>query len=173
MLVLGIDPGTALTGYGVVRGARGSILTPVCHGCIRTESDWPLARKLQAVYQEVSRIITESRPDAVAVEELFFNQNARTAIAVAQGRGVTLLAAAEAGCPVFEYPPLAVKRAVTGNGRATKEQVRYMVQHLLRLQTLPSPDDAADALACAICHLNTSLTITAYNAAPLDRGLGR
>ncbi len=163
---MGIDPGTALAGYGLVRGGRGSTLLPVSHGCIRTKSDWPLAYKLQAVYREISRIITEFRPDAVAVEDLFFNKNARTAIAVAQGRGVTLLAAAEAGCPVFEYSPLVVKRAVTGNGRATKEQVRYMVQHLLGLKSPPSPDDAADALASAICHLNTALTTTAYNVKP-------
>lgn len=156
MLVLGIDPGTTVTGYGLVRGDKGSRLTAVEFGCIQTEAQWVLTRKLQAVYRGVAAILAKFKPDAVAVEELFFNKNAESAMAVGYGRGMALLAAADAGCPVFEYSPSAVKRAVTGNGRATKEQVQYMVRQLLGLAELPAPDDVADALAVAICHLHTT-----------------
>ncbi|MEW6173960.1 MAG: crossover junction endodeoxyribonuclease RuvC [Bacillota bacterium] len=158
MLVMGVDPGTALTGYGLVREGKGSKLVTVCYGYFTTDADWSLARRLQAIYHDVTRVITEFKPDAVAIEDLFFNKNARTVMAVAYGRGMTLLAAAEADCPVFEYSPPAVKRAVTGMGRATKEQVKYMVQRLLGLETPLSPDDVADALAVAICHLHNALT---------------
>lgn len=162
MLVMGIDPGTALTGYGLVKRDKGPELIPVCYGYIQTKADWPTARRLQEVYRGVARVLGEFKPDAVAVEDLFFNRNVRTAMSVAQSRGVSLLAAAEAGCPVFEYPPLVIKRAVTGNGRATKEQIKYMVQRLLGLREPPFPDDVADALASAICHINTVLTTEAF-----------
>jgi len=158
MLVLGIDPGTAVTGYGLVRSDKGTALVPVSFGCIRTEAAWPLTRRLQVIYREITRIIQEFKPDAVAVEELFFSRSVQTTAAVGYSRGIALLAATEAKCPVFEYPPAVVKRAVTGQGRATKEQVQYMVQHLLKLKTPPAPDDVADALAVAICHLHTALT---------------
>ncbi|MEW6181993.1 MAG: crossover junction endodeoxyribonuclease RuvC [Bacillota bacterium] len=162
MLVLGVDPGTAITGYGLVKEGKGSKLVPVCYGYFATESDWPLTRRLQTIYHDVTRVISEFKPDAVAVEDLFFNKNVRTAMAVAYARGMTLLAAAEADCPVFEYSPPAVKRAVTGMGRATKEQVKYMVQRLCGLESPLSPDDVADALAVAVCHLHNALTQEAF-----------
>jgi len=157
MLVLGIDPGTALTGYGLVQAEKGSRLVAVDFGCIRTESGWVLTRRIQAVYRGIAALLAQFKPDAVAVEEIFLNKNAETAMSVGYGRGMALLAAADAGCPVFEYSPATVKRAVTGNGRATKQQVQFMVQRLLGLKAPPSPDDVADALAVAICHLHTVL----------------
>jgi len=162
VLVVGIDPGTAVTGYGVVRGGEGSRLAVGDYGCIRTEPDWPLHRRVQVIYRGILQIIKQAKPDAVAVEELFFNKNSKSAMAVGYSRGMALLASAEAGCPVFEYPPAVVKRAVTGQGRATKEQVQYMVRHLLGLPQPPSPDDVADALAVAICHLHSTLPTTAF-----------
>ncbi|MEW6770692.1 MAG: crossover junction endodeoxyribonuclease RuvC [Bacillota bacterium] len=164
MLVLGIDPGTAVTGYGLVRGGKGARLVPVDFGCIRTEANWPLTRRLQAIYRGILQVIQQFKPDAVAVEELFFSKNVQTTTAVGYSRGIALLAATEAGCPVFEYPPAVVKRAVTGQGRAAKEQVQYMVQQLLRLKAPPVPDDVADALAVAICHLHTALTAQALTS---------
>ncbi|MEW6447472.1 MAG: crossover junction endodeoxyribonuclease RuvC [Bacillota bacterium] len=157
MLVVGIDPGTAVTGYGVVRGGRGSKLTVGDYGCIRTQANWPLSRRVQAIYRGILQVIKQTKPDAVAVEELYFNKNSQSAMAVGYSRGMALLAAAEAGCPVFEYSPAVVKRAVTGHGRATKEQVQYMVQRLLGLSEPPTPDDVADALAVAICHVHSTL----------------
>ncbi len=157
MLVLGIDPGTALTGYGLVRGEKGSRLVAVDFGCIRTEAGWVLTRRLQTIYRAIAAVLAKFKPDAVAVEELFFNKNAESAMSVGYSRGMALLAVADAGCPVFEYAPATVKRAVTGNGRATKEQVQYMVHQLLGLEAPPAPDDVADALAVAICHLHTAL----------------
>ncbi len=155
MLVLGIDPGTAITGYGVVKG-EGDALTLVTHGAITTPSDWPLPERLQRIYQELTLLIEDRRPATVAVEELFFSKNVRTALSVGQARGVALLAAANAGLPIHEYTPLQVKQAIAGYGRATKDQVQQMVRMLLGLDSVPQPDDAADAIAVAICHIHSA-----------------
>lgn len=154
MLTLGIDPGTATTGYGFVEG-RGDRLTLVECGILSTPAGEPLPRRLQQIYGGLTRLIEERRPESVAVEELFFSRNARTALAVGHARGVTLLAATMLGLPVYEYTPLQVKQAVTGYGRADKAQVQGMVRVLLRLAAAPEPDDAADAVAIAICHLQS------------------
>ena len=154
MLTLGIDPGTAITGYGLVEG-RGDRLSLVECGVITTPAGVPLPRRLQDIYSGLTQLIQLHRPDSAAVEELFFSANARTALAVGQARGVILLSAAMLGVPVFEYTPLQVKQAVTGYGRADKAQVQAMVRVLLAIDTVPRPDDAADAVAVAICHLQS------------------
>lgn len=155
MLVLGIDPGTAITGYGLVKG-EGDDLTLVAYGAITTSSDWPLPERLQRIYRELMALIEHQQPTAVAVEELFFSKNVRTALSVGQARGVALLAAANAGLPIHEYTPLQVKQAIAGYGRATKDQVQQMVRMLLALDSVPQPDDAADAIAVAICHIHSA-----------------
>ena len=155
MLVLGIDPGTAITGYGLVKGEDDE-LTLVAYGAITTSSDWPLPERLQRIYQELTAFIEDRQPTAVAVEELFFSKNVRTALSVGQARGVALLAAAIAGLPIHEYTPLQVKQAIAGYGRATKDQVQQMVRMLLALDSVPQPDDAADAIAVAICHIHSA-----------------
>lgn len=151
MRVLGIDPGTAITGYGVVEERAGELSLVEC-GVIRTSPDAELPARLEAIYQAVQGLITRLAPAAVAVEALFFNTNVRTAFAVGQARGVCLLAAAQAHLPVFEYTPLQVKQAVVGYGRAEKQQIQEMVRLMLGLKDIPRPDDAADAVAIAICH---------------------
>ena len=159
--VLGIDPGTALLGYSVVASRDGQ-LQLVTVGTLTTPADLPLHRRLQTLYRGLCQIITTHRPTEVAVETLFFNQNARSALAVGQARGVALLAAAEADLPVFEYTPLAVKHAVLNYGRGTKEQVQEMVRILLNLPSPPEPDDAADAVAVAICHHHHASAATIF-----------
>ncbi len=150
MIVLGVDPGTARTGYGIVE-RDGSRLRAIDYGCFETLSTTPAAERLMHIHQAISELIAEHHPSQVGVERLFFNKNVQTAFAVGQARGVVLLAAAQAGLPVFEYGPHEVKIAVTGYGRAQKDQVQRMVQTLLGLPELPRPDDIADALAVAIC----------------------
>jgi len=153
-LVLGIDPGTAITGYGLVR-AEGDNLRLVDYGAIVTSSDKSLPQRLQRIYRQLTAIIQERQPSSAAVEKLFFSRNVRTALSVGQARGVALLAMANAEIPVHEYTPLEVKQAVVGYGRATKEQVQEMVKMLLGLDSVPQPDDAADAIAVAICHIHS------------------
>ena len=155
MLVLGIDPGTAITGYGLIKEVSKGSYEAVRFGCIRTEAKTEMPARLHEIYSEVIHLIEEHRPDLVAVEELFFNTNARTAIAVGQARGTILLAAANSHVTVREYTPLQVKQAVVGYGRADKAQVQYMVKTLLRLKETPKPDDVADALAIALCCLQS------------------
>jgi crossover junction endodeoxyribonuclease RuvC len=150
LIVLGIDPGTAATGYGIVE-RNGSDLRAIDYGCVETLASQPLPQRLLHIHEAVRDLIETHRPALVGVERLFFNRNVQTAFAVGQARGVVLLAAAEFGIPVFEYGPHEVKLAVTGYGRAGKEQVQRMVQLVLRMPVLPRPDDAADALAVAIC----------------------
>ncbi|CEP66155.1 Crossover junction endodeoxyribonuclease RuvC [Moorella glycerini] len=152
MLILGIDPGTAIVGYGLVQAATAGHLQAFAYGCIRTPAGEKASLRLALIYDQLQEIIKNYRPDIMAIEELFFNKNSRTALAVGQARGVALLAAAHAGLPVAEYTPLEVKQAVAGFGRAPKEQVQRMVQALLGLKSRPDPDDVADALAVAICH---------------------
>ena len=151
MLVLGIDPGLATTGYGLVEG-DGQRLELVAYGVVRTPAKTPIARRLLQLHDELAEILREYRPDEAAVEELFFSTNARTAIVVGEARGVVILTLAEAGLPVAEYTPLQVKQAITGYGQADKAQVQQMVSLLLNLRYVPQPDDAADALAISVCH---------------------
>jgi crossover junction endodeoxyribonuclease RuvC len=155
MRVLGIDPGIATTGYGVVEEVRGE-LSLLASGAIRTPADQSLSTRLQMIYQAVRKLAREWRPTVAAVEELFFSRNVRTAMSVGHARGVTLLALADAGVDVVEYTPLTVKQAVTGYGSADKGQMQEMVRLLLGLTETPRPDDAADALAIAICHLHSA-----------------
>lgn len=154
-VALGIDPGTAILGYAVV-AAQGSELGLVSCDVITTPAGMPLPERLQHIYHRLSEIISTYRPNEAAMEELFFAKNARTALAVGQARGVAMLALANGGLTVAEYTPKQVKLAVTGYGGANKEQVGEMVRILLRLKTIPRPDDAADAAAVAICHLHTA-----------------
>ena len=153
MRVLGIDPGTANTGYGVVRSGSGR-LEALAAGVIETSSRIPLERRLADIHARVTELIAEHEPDAVAVEDLFFGTNARSAFAVGQARGVVLLAAGQHGLPCAAYTPQQVKGAVCGSGRAGKEQVARMVSALLRLADVPKADHTSDALAVAVCHLN-------------------
>ncbi len=155
-IILGIDPGTAITGYGLVREEENGDLRWLAHGVITTPSDWDEPQRLLHLYQELRKIIQENQPDSCAVEKLFFQKNVKTALSVGQGRGAALIAVAEAGLPIEEYTPLAVKQAVVGYGKADKNQVQQMVKLLLGLSEHPRPDDAADALAVAICHLHSS-----------------
>lgn len=153
--ILGIDPGTATMGWGVVR-AEGSRISYVQHGAITTPSDWPMPRRLAKLFRGISQLCEGYRPEAVAIEELFFNTNITTGITVGQARGVAILAAYRAGAEIHEYTPLQVKQAITSYGRADKKQVQEMVKALLRLPEIPKPDDAADGLAIAITHAFSS-----------------
>ncbi|EJY56308.1 crossover junction endodeoxyribonuclease RuvC [Alicyclobacillus hesperidum URH17-3-68] len=152
--IMGIDPGLARLGYGVIERAGGK-LRQIVYGCVETPSHVPLPQRLQQIYQELTVLIDAYRPHVLAVEELFFNRNTTTAFTVGQARGVALLAGANADLAVFEYTPMQVKQAVTGFGRADKQQVQQMVKILLSLSAIPKPDDAADALAVAIAHAHT------------------
>jgi crossover junction endodeoxyribonuclease RuvC len=155
VLVLGVDPGTAITGYGLVREQQGD-LDMVAYGTVTTPAGHPLPQRLHTIYHELGDLIVRYRPDAMAVEELFFARNAKTAMLVGHARGVVLLAGVEASLPLSEYTPMQVKQAVTGYGNADKHQVQEMVRLLLHLAHPPQPDDAADALAVAICHLHSA-----------------
>ncbi len=154
MRILGFDPGTATTGYGVVEG-RGNRLTYIAHGVIATPPHTHFALRLKSIHEQASELLAAHRPDAVAIEKLFFSQNVTTGIAVAQARGVIAVAVAMAGIPIAEFSPLEVKSAVVGYGKATKRQVQEMVKILLNLDDIPRPDDAADALGLAICQYHT------------------
>lgn len=154
MLVLGVDPGLATTGYGLVRETE-SGLQAVAYGVVTTGAEHALPKRLQQLYRELSALIEQYQPDEGAVEELFFSRNVRTAMSVGQARGVALLALADADLPVTDYTPLTVKQAVSGFGGADKIQMQTTVKMLLHLEGLPHPDDAADALAVAICHLHS------------------
>jgi len=161
MIALGIDPGTADTGYGVVQ-SNGCRLRALAHGVIQTGPAAPLERRLAEIHQRVAGLLDQHEPDAVAVEELYFGTNVRTAFAVGQARGVILLAAGQRGIPARSYTPQQVKGAVCGHGRAGKDQVSRMVARLLGMPTPPTPSHAADALAVAVCELNRG---------PLERAL--
>ena len=154
-IILGIDPGTATMGWGVIR-QEGNRLSYVQHGAVTTPSQWEMPRRLSRLFDGVTELVKGYRPETVAVEELFFNTNVTTAITVGQARGVVLLAAYRAGIEVAEYTPLQVKQAITSYGRAEKRQVQEMVKSLLRLREIPKPDDAADGLAIAVCHAFSS-----------------
>jgi crossover junction endodeoxyribonuclease RuvC len=158
MLAIGIDPGTAITGYGLVQENEDGGLSVVDFGVILTSADIPMPERLLELYHRLRELMLLYRPQSGAVEKLFFQRNVRTALAVGQARGIVLLSMAECGVPVAEYTPLEVKQAVVGYGGADKNQVQQMVRALLGLPDIPHPDDAADALAIAICHLHSSRT---------------
>lgn len=154
-LVIGIDPGTATTGYGLVRDLPDDNLQMVDFGVIQTPAGLPAAERLSLLYHRLRELLLLHRPESAAVEKLFFQSNVKTAIAVGQARGVVLLALVEAGLDIAEYTPNEVKQAVAGYGSADKKQIQEMVRILLRMAHIPQPDDAADALAIAITHLHT------------------
>lgn len=156
MIVLGIDPGTAITGWGVVREEADGRPTLVDCGTIQTAASMPLPQRLRHIFQKVTNLVERYGPETVAVEEVFFSKNVRTAMTVGQARGVILLAAALANRPVHGYTPLQVKQAISGYGGADKAQVQQMTALLLGLDTVPTPDDAADAIAVAVCHLHSA-----------------
>ena len=160
MRILGIDPGIGTVGFGVV-DAEKSKNTYIACGVISTPPNSPLSPRLDMIYNDLNELIVTFAPDAISVEELFFSKNITTGIAVAHGRGVILLSAYRSGVPVYEYTPMQVKQAVVGYGNAKKQQVIYMVQRLLDMKQPPRPDDAADALALAICHARSSTSILA------------
>jgi crossover junction endodeoxyribonuclease RuvC len=162
MLVVGIDPGTATTGYGLVQENNDGSLAVVDFGVILTPANLPMPERLLELHQRLIEILLLHRPASGAVEKLFFQRNVRTALSVGQGRGVILLALAQCHVPVLEYTPLEVKQAVAGYGGADKGQVQQMVKALLGLSDIPRPDDAADALAIAICHLHSARMQSLY-----------
>jgi len=154
MRILGIDPGIAIVGYGVV-DKEGNKYKTISYDAVTTKAHTPLEERLRLVYEGVCEIIKEYKPDAMSIEELFFNNNAKTALTVGQARGVIILAAVQNNVPVYEYTPLQVKQALTGYGRASKTQMQKMMKSMLGLCEVPKPDDVADALAIAVCHGNS------------------
>ncbi len=154
MIILGIDPGTAITGFGLIKRESNRIKYLKC-GCITTCADLPMAERINCIYDDLSALIKKHKPAAAAVEELFFFKNVKTVMTVAQARGAILLAIQKAGLSLGEYTPLQIKQSLTGYGRADKTQIQQMVKSMLGLNQVPKPDDAADALAVAICHANS------------------
>ncbi len=158
MRILGIDPGYGRTGFGLIETQAGQIRLLRC-GVITTAPDAPFSRRLEMIYEDMRRLLDLAKPDVVAIEELFFGQNVTTGINVAQSRGVILLAVQQAGLEVYPYKPMAVKQSVVGYGSATKHQVQDMTRRILRLEQLPKPDDAADAIAIALCHARSHTSL--------------
>lgn len=158
MIIMGIDPGVATIGFGVIRAERGKN-TLLRYGVITTPAKLPLSNRLLQIAEDMEELIHQFHPDEMAVEELFFSKNITTGIAVAHGRGVILLSAQRLGVPIFEYTPMQVKQAVAGYGSADKGQVMRMTQRLLSMKEIPRPDDAADALALAICHSRAATSL--------------
>lgn len=158
MRILGIDPGYAIVGFGVVE-YDGYKFLPIHFGAITTEAGTDFTMRLKTIYDDMNTVLNTFRPDSMAIEKLFFNTNQKTGIDVAQARGVTLLAATNVGVPIYEYTPLQVKQSVVGYGRAEKAQVMEMTRKILGLSDVPKPDDTADALAIAICHGHSSSTM--------------
>ena len=156
MITLGIDPGLATVGFGVVESRIGNDFRAIEYGAVLTEAGKKVEDRLLEIYDNVDELCKTFRPGAAAVEKLYFNTNEKTAINVAQARGVILLALTKNNVPVYEYTPLQIKQALTGYGRAEKKQIMYMVKTLLKLESEPKPDDTADALAAAICHIYSS-----------------
>lgn len=172
MIALGIDPGTAICGYGLVE-LVGNKLRPLHYGAVLTDKDMLPELRLKKIYEELSELILQYRPDVMSIEKLFFNRNVTTAIPVGQARGVALLTAANTGLPVLEFTPMQIKQSVVGTGSATKEQVIFMVMHLLNIRQKIRPDDVADALAAAICGLHNASTRLWTEAAAGSSNTGR
>lgn len=164
MIVLGVDPGAATTGYGVVARAGGGAVSLIECGVVRTDANTPLPDRLRQIYDGLGEVLSRHTVDAMAVEGVFYAKNARTSIILGHARGAILLAATLRNLPVFEYAPAEVKNAVVGTGRATKEQVQFMVQRALRLRTPPTPADAADGVAVALCHCSVGVTTARITA---------
>ena len=160
MRILGIDPGYGITGFGLVDAQRGQFQLLRC-GAITTPAGMDFSARLEIIYEDMKELLRVAKPDVVAIEELFFGQNVTTGIGVAQSRGVILLAIRQAGVEVFQYKPMQVKQAVVGYGNATKHQVQDMTKRLLHLQAMPKPDDAADAIAIALCHGRSATSLLA------------
>lgn len=160
--IMGIDPGIAIVGFGFI-DKLGSKLTPVQYGCITTEAHTDPGLRLKQVYDSAVQLLETYKPDAVAIEQLFFNRNVTTAFTVGQARGVLILAAVQRGVPVAEYTPMQVKQAIVGYGKAEKKQVQEMVRMFLKLPSIPKPDDVADALAVAVCHAHSSALLDKLN----------
>lgn len=160
MRILGIDPGYGITGFGLVDAQRNQFRLLRC-GAITTPAGMDFSARLEIIYEDMRQLLQATRPDAVAIEELFFGQNVTTGIGVAQSRGVILLAIRQAGVPVSQYKPMQVKQAVVGYGNATKHQVMDMTKRILHLAAMPKPDDAADAIAIALCHARSSTSLLA------------
>ena len=160
MRILGIDPGYGITGFGIVEAHRGNCRLVRC-GAITTPAGMDFSARLEIIYEDMRQLLEVAKPDCVAIEELFFGQNVTTGIGVAQSRGVILLAIRQAGLEVFSYKPMQVKQAVVGYGNATKRQVQDMTRRILQLEAMPKPDDAADAIAIALCHARSSTSLLA------------
>ena len=160
MRILGIDPGYGITGFGLIEGERSNFRLLQC-GAITTPAGMDFSARLEIIYEDMRKLLEAAKPDAVAIEELFFGQNVTTGIGVAQSRGVILLAIRQAGLQVYSYKPMQVKQAVVGYGNATKHQVQDMTKRLLHLEKMPKPDDAADAIAIALCHARSSTSLLA------------
>ena len=160
MRILGIDPGYGITGFGLIEADRGKSRLLQC-GAITTPAGMDFSARLEIIYEDMRKLLEVAKPDAVAIEELFFGQNVTTGIGVAQSRGVILLAVRQAGLEITSYKPMQVKQAVVGYGNATKHQVQDMTKRLLGLQAMPKPDDAADAIAIALCHARSSTSLLA------------
>ena len=158
MRILGIDPGIAIVGFGLIESDRGN-MRMLQYGAVTTEAGLPLATRLVQIEDDMRALIRQVQPDEIAIEELFFSKNITTGIAVAHGRGVVLCTAERLGIPIFEYTPMQVKQAVVGYGLAEKRQVMDMTRRLLKLKAVPKPDDAADALAIAICHARSATSL--------------
>lgn len=157
MRILGIDPGYAIMGYGVL-DYTGNRFTTIEYGAITTSAEMPMPERLKALYDGLMNVINEYHPDEASIEELFFHNNAKTAIGVGEARGVAILACVEGGLEIFEYTPLQIKQALAGYGQASKKQVQSMVKMILNLSEVPKPDDTADAVAAAICHAHSANT---------------
>ena len=160
MRILGIDPGYGITGFGLIETERGQSRLISC-GAITTPAGMDFSARLEIIYEDMRSLLEQAKPDAVAIEELFFGQNVTTGIGVAQARGVVLLAIRQAGLEVTAYKPMQVKQALVGYGNATKHQMQDMTKRLLHLQAMPKPDDAADAIAIALCHARSSTSLLA------------
>ena len=160
MRILGIDPGYGITGFGLIEADRGQSRLLQC-GAITTPAGMDFSARLEIIYEDMRQLLEMAKPDVVAIEELFFGQNVTTGIGVAQSRGVILLAIRQAGLEVYQYKPMQVKQAVVGYGNATKHQVQDMTKRLLHLQAMPKPDDAADAIAIALCHGRSATSLLA------------
>ena len=160
MKILGIDPGYGITGFGLIETERGQFRLLNC-GAITTPAGMDFSARLEIIYEDMRELLRVAKPDVVAIEELFFGQNVTTGIGVAQSRGVILLAIRQAGVPVFSYKPMQVKQSVVGYGNATKHQVQDMTKRILGLSAMPKPDDAADAIAIALCHARSSTSLLA------------
>lgn len=156
MIIMGIDPGLATVGFGIISASGGTRFEAIEYGAVLTPAGEKIPDRLAEIFDNVSRLVKIYKPDAVSVERLYFNTNEKTAINVAQARGVILLAARLGNVPIYEYTPLQIKQALTGYGRAEKKQIMYMVKTVLKLESEPKPDDTADALAAAICHAYSS-----------------